>query len=248
MPAPPPNGVSSTCPQFSGVDARKSTASTACPSASAFSTWRWVRNHSNHCGNSVKTSAFTEEPEVDVDPTRREVDRADAVARPAARAARTRRRDPPRAPRRDGSALMRRTKPTGTSPSTTAQAVEVGRPELVLARAWNSARGMRQLVPRRASSSSRDVEPSRRRMGFSAVPERAARSGAPKRRRRSPEAPARRRSRRTSRRVRAGGRRGRRPGLIDDVDEDARLSLTAAALTTVRSAWAVRPPRPMTCP
>ena len=45
-----------------GVEARKSIASTECPSASAFSTCRCVRNHSNHCGNSVKTSALTEEP------------------------------------------------------------------------------------------------------------------------------------------------------------------------------------------
>src|SRR6478735_7033188 len=80
IPAPPPKGVSSTCPQFRGVVARKSTVSTECPRASAFSTCRWVRNHSNHCGNSVKTSAFTEEPEVDVDPALREIDRANAVA------------------------------------------------------------------------------------------------------------------------------------------------------------------------
>src|SRR3954452_16920743 len=80
IPAPPPKGVSSTCPHFSGVEARKSTASTVWPSASAFWTCRCVRNHSNHCGNSVKTSAFTEEPEVDVDAARGQVDRADAVA------------------------------------------------------------------------------------------------------------------------------------------------------------------------
>src|SRR5215207_6980549 len=80
MPAPPPNGASSTCPQLRGVEARKSTASTECPSASAFSTCRCVRNQSNHCGNSVKTSAFTEEAQVDVDPAGLDVDRADAVA------------------------------------------------------------------------------------------------------------------------------------------------------------------------
>ena len=77
MPAPPPKGVSSTWPQFNGVDARKSTVSTEWPSASAFSTCRCVRNQSNHCGNSVKTSAFTEEAQVDVDPAPLEVDRAD---------------------------------------------------------------------------------------------------------------------------------------------------------------------------
>src|SRR3954454_15046924 len=80
MPAPPPNGASSTCPQFRGVDARKSTVSTECPSANAFSTCRCVRNQSNHCGNSVKTSAFTEEAQIDVDAARGHVDRAHAVA------------------------------------------------------------------------------------------------------------------------------------------------------------------------
>src|SRR5262245_24761471 len=79
MPAPPPNGVSSTCPHFSGVVARRSIASTRWPSARAFSTCRCVRNQSNHCGNSVKTSAC-KEFHVDVDPTRLEVDRADRVA------------------------------------------------------------------------------------------------------------------------------------------------------------------------
>src|SRR3954467_12995820 len=80
IPAPPPNGVSSTWPHFSGVEERTSTVSTEWPSASAFSTCRWVRNQSNHCGNSVKTSAFTQEVQVDVDPPRLDVDRADAVA------------------------------------------------------------------------------------------------------------------------------------------------------------------------
>src|SRR5215208_7784050 len=80
IPAPPPNGVSSTCPHFNGVDARKSTASTEWPRDNAFSTCRWVRNQSNQCGNSVKTSALTEEAQVDVDPARLDVHRADAVA------------------------------------------------------------------------------------------------------------------------------------------------------------------------
>src|SRR3954454_23478808 len=80
IPAPPPNGVSSTCPHLNGVDARKSTASTEWPRLKAFSTCRWVRNQSNQCGNSVKTSAFTEEAQVDVDPARLDVHRADAVA------------------------------------------------------------------------------------------------------------------------------------------------------------------------
>ena len=58
IPAPPPNGVSSTWPQFSGVVRAESTVSSVCPSASAFDTCRCSRNHSNHCGNSVKTSMF----------------------------------------------------------------------------------------------------------------------------------------------------------------------------------------------
>src|SRR3954469_3595556 len=80
IPAPPPNGVSSTWPHFRGVEERGSTASTEWPRARAFSTWRCVRNQSNHWGNSVKTSAFTEKAQVDVDPAALEVDRADAVA------------------------------------------------------------------------------------------------------------------------------------------------------------------------
>src|SRR3954470_4928660 len=80
IPAPPPNGVSSTCPHFNGVEARRSTASTEWPRVSAFSTCRWVRNQSNQCGKSVKTSAFTEEVQVDVDPAGLEVHGADAVA------------------------------------------------------------------------------------------------------------------------------------------------------------------------
>ena len=35
---------------------------------------------------------------------------------------------------------------------------------------------------------------------------------------------------------------------VDDVDDHTALVLAAAALTTVRSAWAVRPPRPITLP
>src|SRR3954454_21441669 len=80
IPAPPPNGTSSTLPAFSGVVARGSTASSAWPSASALATWRWVRNQSNQCGKSVKTSIRTEEPQVDVDAPGRDVDRAHGVA------------------------------------------------------------------------------------------------------------------------------------------------------------------------
>src|SRR5215216_4337547 len=80
MPAPPPNGVSSTAPPLSGVVARGSTHSKALPSASAFATWRWPRYQSNHCGNSVKTSTSIDEAQVDVDPPGLQVHGPDRVA------------------------------------------------------------------------------------------------------------------------------------------------------------------------
>src|SRR5512132_3626485 len=58
MPAPPPYGVSSTWPALSGVVARRSTASSAWPSASALRTCRCSRNQSNQPGNSVNMSMF----------------------------------------------------------------------------------------------------------------------------------------------------------------------------------------------
>src|SRR5215204_1692037 len=58
MPAPPPYGVSSTWPAVSGVEARRSTKPSWCPSASAFRTWRCWVNHSNQPGKSVTTSIF----------------------------------------------------------------------------------------------------------------------------------------------------------------------------------------------
>src|SRR3954470_3864506 len=79
MPAPPPNGVSSTAPPLSVVVARGSTHSTERPSASALVTCRCPRYQSNQCGNSVKTSASIDEAQVDVDPARLQVARADRV-------------------------------------------------------------------------------------------------------------------------------------------------------------------------
>src|SRR3954451_24401537 len=71
MPAPPPNGGSSTWPHFSGVDARTSTASNRCPAASAFVTWRWERNQSNQSGNRVTTSSRSRSPPRGLAPLRR---------------------------------------------------------------------------------------------------------------------------------------------------------------------------------
>ena len=158
------------------------------PSASAFSTWRWVRNHSNHCGNSVKTSAFTEEAQVDVDPARLDVDRADAVAHQRHEQLRAVRRGRPRAPRRSAArSCAARSRPT-TSPSTTAQpsrsrAQNSPSSSIVVRRAARSARC--RAAP---SASSRDDEPSSRRIGFSAVPARRTirRARRARRRRRPP--------------------------------------------------------------
>src|SRR5215217_7873719 len=80
IPAPPPNGVSSTAPPLRVVVARGSTHSSVCPSARALVTCRWPRYQSNHCGNSVKTSASIDESEVDVDPAALDVHGADRVA------------------------------------------------------------------------------------------------------------------------------------------------------------------------
>src|SRR4051812_43334380 len=80
MPAPPPNGVSSTAPPLNGVVARGSMHCTVCPSASALATCRWRRNQSNQDGNRVKTSMSTQELHVHVDATGVDVDRADRVA------------------------------------------------------------------------------------------------------------------------------------------------------------------------
>src|SRR5215218_8219028 len=80
IPAPPPNGVSSTAPPLSGVVARGSTHSNVLPSASTLATWRCVRYQSNQPGNSVKTSTSIHEPQVDVDAAPFEVHGADGVA------------------------------------------------------------------------------------------------------------------------------------------------------------------------
>src|SRR3954454_2069026 len=80
IPAPPPNGVSSTAPPLNGVVARGSTHSSECPSASALATCRWPRNQSNHPGNRVKTSTSIDEAHVDVDHAPFDVHRADRVA------------------------------------------------------------------------------------------------------------------------------------------------------------------------
>src|SRR6478672_9021771 len=101
IPAPPPNGVSSTWPPLSGVCSRGLSARTSWPPAIALATWRCERNQSNHSGKSVTTSScissaclgalgdegahglghgVAEEGEVHVDELRRDVHAADSVA------------------------------------------------------------------------------------------------------------------------------------------------------------------------
>src|SRR3954471_19601864 len=93
IPAPPPNGVSSTWPPLSGVCSGGFSARSSCPPARALATWRCERNHSNHSGKSVTTSSCTsagparrrrrrlpQERHVDVDDLRRHVDAPDGVA------------------------------------------------------------------------------------------------------------------------------------------------------------------------
>src|SRR4051794_23726409 len=79
MPAPPPYGVSSTCPPVSGVPSRKSTISIC---ARVLRTWRCSTNQSNQCGKSVKTSismSVAQEVAVDFDDLAFQVDLLDGV-------------------------------------------------------------------------------------------------------------------------------------------------------------------------
>src|SRR5215218_1438115 len=86
IPAPPPKGVSSTCPPLSGVWSRGLTKRSSEPCASALPTWRWPWNHSNHCGNRVTTSTcisgplLPQELQRDVHPPGAHVHRPDRVA------------------------------------------------------------------------------------------------------------------------------------------------------------------------
>src|SRR4051794_17587643 len=80
MPAPPPYGVSSTTRPESVVWSRGFSVRSSWPASVALRMWRWLRNQPNHSGKSVTTSSCTEEPLVDVDALRGDVDRAHAVA------------------------------------------------------------------------------------------------------------------------------------------------------------------------
>ena len=231
------------------------------PSASALATCRWPRNQSNQCGKSVKTSMSKRihSPRKARSTSMRRarhVDRPDRVAdhrheqlAAAVRAhdlERLARRQRDHAPHLADQAARRRTprSPRARAPST--------RRAPARARARPGPRAGRRAAPRR---------PRGRRA------RRAGGSGGRRCRRGARSAPAARRrgSRRTTASSRATGRvtwkepsspcgRPTRPASIAGrchstmSTSTRRLSLTAAAFTTVRSAWAVRPPRPMTWP
>src|SRR5688500_3166019 len=80
IPAPPPNGVSSSTRPLSVVWSRGLSVRSSCPRASALLTWRWVRNHSNHSGKRVTTSSCTQELPVHGDRAPLDVDPQDRVA------------------------------------------------------------------------------------------------------------------------------------------------------------------------
>ena len=157
--------------------------------------------------------------------------------------------------------LARRRRPRA-SPSTHRAALEVLGPPLVLAeRRRRGARRRAGRAPRSASTASRSSTPVEAQDRALVGARRGGRSRARARRRApcAPSASSAARGRVTWKRaveaVRAPDARRRRASRSASADAQStmststrRSSLTAAALTTVRSALAVRPPRPMTLP
>src|SRR3954465_6759339 len=81
IPAPPPNGVSSTTLPLSVEWSRGLSVRSSWPPSSALRTWRTPRNQSNHSGNSVTTSICkAQEPPVHGNQLRLDVDALDRVA------------------------------------------------------------------------------------------------------------------------------------------------------------------------
>ena len=172
--------------------------------------------------------------------------------RPSARAARSRRGARPRAPRRSGSSSIRRTVPTARSPSVTARPSSSCAHHSPSSSAGASASATRSGCACSASAASRVSQPASRTTGRSSVPTRRTISprsvGIPSVSSRGrglvtwkePSRPWARPTRPAS--------RNRSTGYSTMSTRTRRLSLTAAALTTVRSACAVRPPRPMMRP
>ena len=238
-------------PPLSVVVARGSTQSNVCPSASALATCRWPRNQSNQL----------REQREDVNVHRRTPGRRRSGA-PSRSIERIASRTSGISAVADLERLARRaarpsarTTPTSRSPSTTRQPARSRAQNSPSSSGGASASGTRSSVPRSASASSRDSRsPRSRRIGFSGVPCAARQDDAAVAQQQLVAAGQQRgvgaRPRETTRRARAAGRRSRPAASRYSTmsTRTRRLSLTAAALTTVRSACAVRPPRPMTCP
>ena len=224
-------------------------------------TWRWLAEPVEPLREEREDvdlhQLASEEGEVDVDPARRRRRPSGRRRAPAARAARRRRRARPRAPRTTAARSIRRTTPTSRVAVDDGAALELAPPSTRPPRAAaRLARDTQQLAPRSASAASRAAmpcEPQDRPLGGAgAAHDRVARRPSTQQLVAAGEQrAARRASRGRSRRARAVGRPGRpasRRAQSTMSTRTRRLSLTAAALTTVRSAWAVRPPRPMTWP
>ena len=155
----------------------------------------------------------------------------------------------------DGSGSIRRTSPTRRSPSTTAQPASSCAQNSPSSSAGARSAGTESCAPRSPSAASRPAKPSSRKIGRSGVPaRRSIRRGTPSTRISLKPASSRRIGPRHVERAIEPVRAPDPPGLQWGVGHSTmstrtrRLSFTAAALTTVRSAWAVRPPRPITCP
>ena len=183
-----------------------------------------------------------------------EVDRRGSRRAPAARAARPPARSTSSTSHDGQRDHARARRPTPRPPSTTAQPSRSSAQYSSSSSGGASARGVELLAAQRLGVARGRRSRSRRRIGCSSVPARRttalAAADRTTARRSDSSCGARRRSRR-SEPSRPCGRPTRPTAASSRVNRRCRRArgdcrLTAAALTTVRSALAVRPPRPMT--
>ena len=273
IPAPPPNGVSSTWPPLSErVLAGVERAQLVAVRRARCATWRWPPNHSNHSGNSVKTSSCIRPPPRRAGSCPRKArststtPAATSTERTASRTSGTSRSAAPRAldlqhlARRAGEHAHARGRPRrsrrpprsprGPRPTTRPRPARAPTPRCTQQVAARAA-------PRRPRGPS---WPARRRIGRSSVPARRTISASPPR---DAHGGAERQQRAARARHVEGAvepvgpadsarrepaRRAPAPRQSTMSTSTRRFSLTAAAFTTVRRALAVRPPRPMILP
>ena len=219
IPAPPPNGVSSTWPPLSGVWSRGLSVRSSWPPALALRTWRWVRNHSNHSGNSVTTSSciYRSSPRNARSTSMRRASMstdAHRVGDQRHEQARRRRALAPRAARTTGRAASASTTPTSTVAVDDAQPFEVlGVPLVLLQRRRVGARNQRSLAAQRLGGLAgvdAGQAQDRPRVGSRPAHDRPRACRRPRPRPSASSARAAAASRGTSRRGRAAGPRGRR--------------------------------------